>query len=440
MQAYFNALADHLGTRLRGAEIYTASLQAEVSDFVRFNKAAVRQAGTVRQLVLSVDLIDGARHSGADLTLTGDFALDARRLDDALDTLRARLPLLPEDPHLVYATEVCSTERASASTLPSGQDAVDAILYAARGLDFVGFHAQGPVYTGFANSFGQRNWFAAHSFNLSWSLYRDGDKAVKSSYAGFTWDPREPTEKMRLAASQLEVLGRAPKTIAPGRYRAYLAPAAMQEVTELLCWGGFGLEEHRTKQTPLIRLAGGEASLHPAITLRENTRDGTAPDFQASGFVRPEAVTLIGDGAWGECLVSPRSAKEYAVPTNGASAAESPESLDLAAGDLPRAEVLRRLGTGLYVNNLWYLNYSDRAACRMTGMTRFATFWVEDGEIVAPLNVMRFDESLYRLWGTNLVGLTAERDFILDSDTYFKRSTRSVRLPGAVVDEMAFTL
>ena len=70
------------------------------------------------------------------------------------------------------------------------------------------------------------------------------------------------------------------------------------------------------------------------------------------------------------------------------------------------AEVLSRLGTGVYIGNLHYLNWSDRAACRTTGMTRFATFWVEDGEIKAPLNVMRFDETAYRMLGDNLVDLT----------------------------------
>jgi predicted Zn-dependent protease len=92
------------------------------------------------------------------------------------------------------------------------------------------------------------------------------------------------------------------------------------------------------------------------------------------------------------------------------------------------------------VNNLWYLNYSDRPACRITGMTRFATLWVENGKIVAPVNVMRFDESLYRMFGNHLAGLTTERDLILDSDTYERRSTRSGRLPGALVEEFTFTL
>jgi predicted Zn-dependent protease len=128
------------------------------------------------------------------------------------------------------------------------------------------------------------------------------------------------------------------------------------------------------------------------------------------------------------------------VPTNAASAAEAPESVEMAAGDIARDDVLQRLGTGVYINNLWYLNYSDRVACRMTGMTRFATFWVEGGVIQAPLSVMRFDESIYRMLGDHLLGLTAERDFILDSSTYHERSTGSSRLPGALVEDFNFTL
>jgi len=73
-------------------------------------------------------------------------------------------------------------------------------------------------------------------------------------------------------------------------------------------------------------------------------------------------------------------------------------------------------------------------------MTRFATFWVEDGKIKAPLNVMRFDETAYRVLGENLLGLTKERDFMPDPHTYDARSTASARLPGALVKDFAFTL
>jgi predicted Zn-dependent protease len=76
----------------------------------------------------------------------------------------------------------------------------------------------------------------------------------------------------------------------------------------------------------------------------------------------------------------------------------------------------------------------------MTGMTRFATFWVENGEIVAPLNVMRFDETLYQMLGENLQALTEQRDFILETGTYQERSTQSAYLPGALINDFSFTL
>ena len=147
---------------------------------------------------------------------------------------------------------------------------------------------------------------------------------------------------------------------------------------------------------------------------------------------------LIDAGKLAGSMISPRSAREYGIAANGANADESAGSLDLAAGDLATSEVLARLGTGIFVSNLWYLNFSDRARCRLTGMTRFATFWVEDGVIQAPLNVMRFDDSLFRVLGENLLGLTRERELLIDNSSYGGRGTDSARLPGALVKELMF--
>ena len=102
--------------------------------------------------------------------------------------------------------------------------------------------------------------------------------------------------------------------------------------------------------------------------------------------------------------------------------------------------MLAALDTGLYISNLWYLNYSDRQACRMTGMTRFACFWVEDGVLVAPLNVMRFDDSFLRLFGDGLVALTDEAEQFIATDTYERRQLGSVTTPGAIVEGLNLTL
>jgi predicted Zn-dependent protease len=438
MKERFFALAERLDGALHAGETLLLGLDGERSDFVRFNRGRVRQAGSVEQRTLELRLVRGAQQASATLELgegSGDFALSR----DALGQLRDALKGLPEDPWLLINETPCSTESAHRGTLPAAEAVVEAVVGAADGRDLVGIYAGGTILRGFANSLGQRNWHAVDSFNFDWSLHGEGGRAVKSGSAGFAWDPAAFPARLEAAAGELALLEKTPRALAPGECRAYLAPRAMEELMGLLSWDAFSARARQTKQSPLLRMAHG-ATLAPAVTLTETAADGIAPQFQEDGFVKPPAVTLIDRGGLGEALVSPRTAREYGLETNGAEAGESPESLELAAGTLPAEDVLAALDTGLYVSNLWYLNYSDRAAARITGMTRFATFWVEGGRIVAPVGAMRFDDSLYRMLGENLEALTRERELLLDPSTYEGRSTASARLPGALLRALRFTL
>jgi predicted Zn-dependent protease len=372
--------------------------------------------------------------------VSGDVARDHEPIAAALASLRTTVASLPDDPHLDYATEVPSSCSVRGASLPHAEELVATVLDAAAGLDFVGIYAAGPIYRGFANSFGQRNCHEVSSFSLQWSLYHRADKAVKSAYSGFEWRDGDFLARMAGARERLELLALPARSLSPGRYRAYLTPSAMEEIAAMLCRGGFSGRSLATAQSCLFRLKEGAERLDPAIAFEESTAEGVAPAFQDESFTRPAAVPLVREGHLAGSLVSPRTARELGLAQNGAGAAEAPESLAMAPGSLRAAEALAVLDTGLYIGNLWYLNFSDRPACRLTGMTRFASFWVEGGRIVAPLDVMRFDDSLFRLFGEQLVRLTAERELLLSSDTYRARSVASMRLPGAVVREMAFTL
>ncbi len=205
-------------------------------------------------------------------------------------------------------------------------------------------------------------------------------------------------------------------------------------------YGAFGKRALETKQTPFLKLNLGEASFSPMISIAEETATGVAPNFQSQGFLRPDEVLLVTGGQPDDTLVSPRSAREYDVATNGADDSEAPQSIALAPGEIETATVGEALGTGLHVGNLWYTNWSDKTACRATGMTRFATFWMEDGDIVAPVNVLRFDDTAYHLLGDHLEGLTDSTELLLDPMSYGERSTASSRLPGAVISAMRFVL
>jgi predicted Zn-dependent protease len=244
---------------------------------------------------------------------------------------------------------------------------------------------------------------------------------------------------MSAARAELALISRPARVLAPGAYRAYLAPSAMEEIAGLLNWGGFSARALETRQSPLARMQGG-ARLDPRVSIAEDLAAGVAPGFQGQGFTRPARVALIERGALVGSLVSPRTAREFDLAANGANGAEAPESLSMQGGDLPAHDALAALDTGLAIGNLWYLNYSDRPACRMTGMTRFATFWVENGRIVAPVEVLRFDDTLYRMLGDNLEALTRETELLLDANSYGARLLSSATLPGALLREISFTL
>lgn len=439
MQHFFE-LVDQAAGSLGGSEVLLAYFVGEESDFVRFNQSRVRQATSVRQAHVELTLIDGRRRDVLTIPLTGLVATDRATMAAAISELRAELPSLPEDPYLLYSTAPSKSERIERGRLPAGEEALDAVLSAADGADLVGIYASGPMQRGFASSLGHRHWHEVDSFHFDWSFFQAADKAVKASYATARWDAEELAQRIGAARGQLAHIARPARTIEPGRYRAYLAPAALDELVWMLNWSGVSAKAQRTKTSCLQKLADGEAQLSPRFSLRENTAGGLAPAFDAAGFTKPSAVDIVAGGLHAGSMVSPRTAQEYGIQANGADEEESLQSVDVAAGGLAADSALAELGNGVYVGNLWYLNFSDRAQGKITGMTRFASFWVENGAIVAPLNVMRFDDSLYRMLGTHLVDFTRERDWILNSSTYGQRSVETSRMPGALLSELTFTL
>lgn len=440
MKELFFAAAAFACGRVRGAEVLLANFSGEISDFVRFNHARVRQPMTAHQAYLTLQLIDGQRHDRTTLSLTGTPEEDRAAISAAIEAMRAELPSLPEDPYLLYNRAAGTSTVERKGRLPSPEEAIDTLVRAGDGIDLVGILASGPVYRGFASSLGAGHWHTVDSFLLDWSVFQSGDKAVKASYAGQHWDAAEATRRIDNARAQLPYLARDPRRIEPGAYRAYVSPAALDELLWMLSWGGVSAKAQRTRQSAIQQLVDGEASFAGQISLREHIGAGLAPAFDEVGFTRPAEVDLIRDGRHAGSLVSPRTAQEYGIESNGANEDEGMQALELAPGRLPRADALRALDTGVYVGNFHYLNWSDRSSARITGMTRFATYWVERGEIVAPLAVMRFDDSLYRMLGSELEALDDAPEWILNSGTYGGRSVETSRVPGALLRQLRLTL
>ncbi len=441
MRQYFEDITKELFKNINKTELLIINFDAEVSSFVRFNKAKIRQAGSVKQISVTLSLSNKEkRNLKSFVRLNGNRERDLPTLIKTLNYLRRELPDLPKDPYMMYSTTVHSTEISEDEPSVDDKQVVEYIMSSVKQIDMVGIYSSGTIYSGLANSLGQINWHSNYSFSFDFSLYNKKNNAIKLNYSSKTWNKDDYNRILRNGLDKLEILSNPVKTIQTGEYTVYLEPAALNEIIDMMSWGGFSYKSNKIGTSPLHLLNKKERTLSKSISINENIKDGLSPNFNSDGFIKPEVINMISNGKFVESLTSPRSSLEYSVTHNSSSTSEYPCSIDMGAGNLEDSAILSTINNGLYISNLWYLNFSDRNNARMTGLTRFGCFLIENGKLTSPISTMRFDDSVYSMLGKNLVGLTKSRDLLIDSGTYEERSTASARLPGAIINNFKMTL
>ena len=441
MREYFENITRELFKNIKSNELLIINFDAEESKFVRLNKGKIRQAGSVKQISMTLSLsTKDKRNLKSYVRLNGSFERDISTLIKTLNYLRRELPDLPKDPYMMFSTSVHSTEITSEKQSTSDEVILEHILNSATKLDLVGIFSSGSIYTGLANSLGQKNWHEDYSFSFDYSIYNKNNNAIKLNYSSKKWNKDDYDFILNKGIEKLAILSKPEKKITTGEYRVYLEPSALNEIIDMMAWGGFSYKSNKIGTSPLHLLNKKERKLNELISIDENIKDGLSANFNSDGFIKPEEISMIEKGEFRESLTSPRSSLEYSVVHNAASPSEYPSSIDMRAGSISDDKILETIDNGIYISNLWYLNFSDRNNGRMTGLTRFGCFLVENGKLTAPINTMRFDDSVYSMLGDNLIGLTSSRELLIDSGTYEERSTSSARLPGAIVNNFKMTL
>lgn len=439
MKEQFRDLANNLFQNLNSDEDVTLNLEGEETQFVRFNNSKVRQCTDVEQWSLNLSYQRADKTLSLSHKLSTDFQDNSKKCLDALLYAREEAVLLPKDPFLAPVINHGTSCEAYAGDLPSVEELLNQCEKLLEETDLAGIYAAGSIFRGIINSKGLDHWYQTETFSFDYSLYH-GDRAVKGLYAGKCWSPETFATQLIEKKEQLELLKRPKIKIKPGKYRCYLGAAAVGDIVGLMCWGGFGLGAFKRGGSPLGDLFEEKKKLNPKFSVTEDFSLGLAPRFNDDGELSPEKVTLIKNGQPGELLTSARSALEYECQSNGASEHESPRTLSVATGNLASRDVLEKLGTGLYLSNVHYLNWSDRKGGRFTGMTRFACFWVENSVIQGPIEDMRFDENLFSCFGEQCIDFTQESEVMPEVGTYESRHLGAQQAPGLLVNEFTFTL
>lgn len=439
LQKSFNSICDSVFSNLTIDEEVLVNLNAEDSLFVRFNANKVRQNTHVEQATISLRLQTEGRTTDWSFRISGNADHDQMLALENLKLARQECLQLPKDPHQVPMSNNGQSHQTFSFSLLNDSEIIDAITIPAEGQDLAGLYCAGPMISANRNSIGQNHWFATGNFFVDYSLY-DKEKAAKAIYAGTHWDQNKYQLSLAGARDALDLLHKPKITIKPGQYRTYLAPAAVSEISSMLSWGGFSYRSFKDGNCAFKKLAEGEKKLSPKFSLRENFDLGLTTPFNELGELSARSVDVVKNGRLEQFLISSRSAKEYSVKGNSASESEGFRAMEILPGTLCRQDILKQIGTGLYLSNLHYINWSDRPNARITGMTRYACFWVENGEIAGPISDMRFDESLYEMLGSKLLEVTDFQEIDPNVDTYGSRSLGGKSNPGFLIDGFTLTL
>ena len=440
MEKTFNNLCESLFSQLMPGENLVLSLNGENSQFVRFNNASVRQTGMVDDADLGLKFIFNGRTCNGGFTISGDYNVDQKRGLNEIERMRKESKEIPEDPFLVMPVDTGSSHEIKNANGLAFEYAVDAILPAMKGTDFVGILANGKMYRGSANNLGQKHWFETESFCLDYSLVTPEHQMVKGCYAGSDWNQSEYEDYVSQSRTKLSLMEKKPMKIDTGEYRTWFEAAAVADFLGMFSWNGISEASLRQGCSGFGRMRNDDVRLSTKFSILEDFSPGFCPKFNSNGEVSPNSIPLIQNGTLKNTLVSSRSAKEYGVESNFAEGGEYLRSPRMEPGNLNQENVTKEIDRGLYLSNIHYLNWSDNAGGRITGLTRYACFWVENGEIVAPIETMRFDDSFYRFFGEKLVDVEDKVTVVPEVSTYGQRSLGATTCPGILVDSFALTL
>ena len=246
MREYFNQITLELFKHIKTNELLVINFDAEVSSFVRFNKAKIRQAGTVRQISVTLSLSNNEnKNLKSSIRLNGDISKDISILIKSINYLRRELPELPKDPYMLFSRSNNSTEITGIDKKVNDQEILDYILSKSKNNDMVGIYSSGYIYTALATSLGQTNWHSNYSFSFDFSIYNNNNNAIKLNYSSKRWDKSEFDRIFDSGLNKLKILSKTSKKIGTGSYTVYLEPSALSEIIDMMAWGGFSYKSNK---------------------------------------------------------------------------------------------------------------------------------------------------------------------------------------------------
>ncbi len=225
----------------------------------------------------------------------------------------------------------------------------------------------------------------------------------------------------------------------PGEYTVILEPACLAEIFMWLSFTAFGSEAFLSGQSFLAG-ALGERSMGENVTIYDSAWEPEAQGlpFDFEGTPKRKVVLIERGVNRGVVFDRVSAAKAKAEPTGHAGPPGSPWgaipwNICMEPGDSSLEEMIASCKRGILVSNFHYVNgYLDTKRALMTGMTRYGTFLVENGEIVRALANLRWTESMLRAF-SRVVAISKEREVFARGGAF------TTVVPAVMIEGFTFT-
>jgi predicted Zn-dependent protease len=372
----------------------------------RFANNAIHQNVAESDAALEVRAAFGKRVGTA---RTNDLSPDSvkRIVETACEAARHQpenedFPGLP-DPSPIQTVNAFDEAVASATPEVRAQ-AVAAICRAAQaaGANAAGAYSTTHTESAIANSRGLWAYHPGTSVDLTLVVAKD----TGSGYAhGTHWRlDRVETERLGQEAVAKAVLAaqRPTQSLPTGEYTVILEPYAVADLLEQLAACGLGalaVQEGRSWMNGRL----GKTIFSPQLSLWDDGYDlaGEPEPFDCEG-VSKQRVDLIKAGQ----PVAPvydthtaarepgRTSTGHAQPIDEDWDGPAPANMVMATGDARLEDLIASTPRGVYVTRFWYVNALAERNCLLTGTTRDGTFLIENGVLAAPVQNLRFTQSL----------------------------------------------
>jgi predicted Zn-dependent protease len=217
-------------------------------------------------------------------------------------------------------------------------------------------------------------------------------------------------------AAQKARAGADPIRLPPGTYEVVLEPRAVAALWLFPAWLGFNGKAH-AEGTSFVHL--GEAQFDERIDVWDDATDPRAlgRPYDAEGTPK-HRLDLVRAGVTVGLAHDRRSASLAGVDPTGSSIGSEafggyPGDLFMGAGDESPEQLVAGVERGLLVTDLWYNRILDPKTQVVTGLTRNGLFLIEGGEVVAPVENLRYTQSVVGAMGPgHVLGLGADAQLV----------------------------